>query len=123
MYRAVLVGLTGIGASRPANPEGIPLFGAMPPSHAAAYHQHPHTELVGACDLRQEALDKFGSDWSDIWPDAGTYTDFGEMLRQQSPDLVSIAPTPTSVCWPPSPAPRRSFAKSPSPRRWPTPIV
>jgi len=90
-YRAVLVGLTGIGASRPADPEGIPLFGAMPPSHAAAYHQHPHTELVGVCDLRPEALDKFGSDWSDIWPDAGTYTDFGEMLRQQSPDLVSIA--------------------------------
>ena len=90
-YRAVLVGLTGIGARRPAEPEGLPLYGTMPPSHAAAYHQHPRTELVGVCDLRTEALDAFGSDWHDVWPQAGTYTDFSAMLREQSPDLVSIA--------------------------------
>jgi len=90
-YKAVLVGLTGIGAARPTDPEGVPLFGKMPPSHAAAYHQHPATELVGVCDLRPEALDAFRADWNDVWPDIGSYTDFGEMLRKCSPDLVSIA--------------------------------
>lgn len=90
-YRAVLVGLTGIGARRPADPEGMPLYGTMPPSHASAYYQHPQTELVGVCDLRQDALDAFRADWRDVWPDAGAYTDFGAMLREQSPDLVSIA--------------------------------
>ena len=38
-YRAVIVGLTGIGASRPHETRG-PVFGAMPPSHASAYHKH-----------------------------------------------------------------------------------
>jgi UDP-N-acetylglucosamine 3-dehydrogenase len=90
-YRSVLVGLTGIGARRPADPEGIPLYGTMPPSHASAYYHHPQTELVGVCDLRQDALDAFRTDWSDVWPDVSAYTDFGEMLREQSPDLVSIA--------------------------------
>ncbi|MDA0337598.1 MAG: Gfo/Idh/MocA family oxidoreductase, partial [bacterium] len=90
-YRTVLVGLTGIGARRPVDPEGIPLYGAMPPSHASAYHQHPQTELVGVCDLRPEALDTFQTDWRDVWPEVGVYTDFGDMLRQQSPDIVSIA--------------------------------
>ncbi len=90
-YRTVLVGLTGIGARRPVDPEGIPLYGPMPPSHASAYHQHPQTELVGVCDLRPEALDTFQTDWQDVWPEAGVYTDFGEMLREQTPDIVSIA--------------------------------
>lgn len=90
-YRAVLVGLTGIGARRPAEPDDMPLYGTMPPSHASAYHQHPQTELVGVCDLRQEALDTFRSDWQDVWPDVGTYTDFERMLQEQQPDLVSIA--------------------------------
>jgi UDP-N-acetylglucosamine 3-dehydrogenase len=90
-YRSVLVGLTGIGSNRPAQPTDIPLYGRMPPSHAAAYHQHPQTELVGVCDLRPEALDQFQSDWGDVWPDASAYTDFKKMLQEQSPDLVSIA--------------------------------
>lgn len=90
-YRAVVIGLTGIGANRPAAPQGLPLYGAMPTSHVSAYQQHPRTELVGVCDLRAEALDQFRSDWQDVWPDTRTYTDAATMLRETSPDLVSIA--------------------------------
>lgn len=91
VYRACLVGLTGIGASRPAEVEGLPLYGAMPGSHAAAYAAHPRTELVGVCDLQQSLLDDFAGRWSDVWPEMGYYTDFGRMLEETRPDLVSIA--------------------------------
>ena len=89
-YRAVIVGLTGIGASRPHETRG-PVFGAMPPSHASAYHKHAQTEVVGVCDLRQDALDDFSERWGDVWPDMNTYTDFREMLDKEQPDLVSVA--------------------------------
>ena len=88
-YRAVIIGLTGIGASRPHETRG-PVFGAMPPSHASAYHKHAQTEVVGVCDLRQEALDDFSERWGDVWPDMNTYTDFREMLDKEQPDLVSV---------------------------------
>jgi predicted dehydrogenase len=89
-YKAVLVGLTGIGASRPAEPAEAPLFGTMPRSHAAAYHRHPATELTAVCDIRPQALEDFRTRWGDVWPDVRLYTDYREMLRQEQPDLVSV---------------------------------
>ena len=90
-YRAAIVGLTGIGARRPQEPTGLPLYGAVPRSHAAAYYRHPQTEVVGVCDIRQEALDDFKHNWDDIWPDMRYYTDYREMLDREKPDLVSVA--------------------------------
>ena len=90
-YRAAIVGLTGIGARRPQEPTGLPLYGAVPGSHAAAYYRHPQTEVVGVCDIRQEALDDFKHNWDDIWPDMRYYTDYREMLDREKPDLVSVA--------------------------------
>ena len=58
-YKAVIVGLTGIGARRPEESPDLPLYGVMPRSHAAAYYRHAQTEVVGVCDIRQEALDGF----------------------------------------------------------------
>lgn len=89
-YKAVIVGLTGIGASRPQDPEGVPLYSPMPRSHAAAYHRHPQTEVVAVCDVRQEALNDFRTRWVDVWPNVRLYTDYKEMLRQEQPDLVSV---------------------------------
>lgn len=40
-YAAAIIGLTGIAARRPTEPGDVPLAGAMPGSHAAAYHRHP----------------------------------------------------------------------------------
>ncbi len=82
--------LTGIGARRASEPVGLPIYGAMPRSHAAAYHRHPQTEVVAVCDIRQEALDSFQREWADIWPDVRCYTDYRAMLAQEKPDLVSV---------------------------------
>lgn len=89
-YKAVIVGLTGIGARRPEEASDAPLFGGMPRSHAAAYHRHPATEVVGVCDIRPEALETFRQDWGDVWPDVNLYTDYKEMLDRERPDLVSV---------------------------------
>ncbi len=90
-YRAVIVGLTGIGARRPKEPAHLPLYQAAPRSHAAVYHRHPHTDVVGVCDIRQEALDEFKRNWNDVWPAMHYYTDYREMLETEKPDLVSVA--------------------------------
>lgn len=90
IYKAVIVGLTGIGARRPAEPAGLPVYGAMPRSHAAAYHRHPQTEVVAVCDIRTEALDAFQREWADVWPNVRLYTDYRAMLAQEKPNLVSV---------------------------------
>ncbi len=89
-YRAVIIGLTGIGARRPDEPADLPLYGAMPRSHAAAYYRHPATDVVAVCDIRPQALEDFRAQWADVWPDVRLYTDYREMLRRERPDLVSV---------------------------------
>ncbi|MEX1020389.1 MAG: Gfo/Idh/MocA family oxidoreductase [Litorilinea sp.] len=89
-YTGVIVGLTGIGARRPAESPTLPLYGAMPRSHAASFHRHPQTDLVAVCDIRQEALDGFRAEWGDVWPDMRYYTDYAAMLEQEQPDIVSV---------------------------------
>jgi predicted dehydrogenase len=89
-YKSVIVGLTNIGASRPVESASMPLFGAMPRSHAAAYYRHPSTEVVAVCDIRPQALEDFRTRWADMWPDVRVYQDYREMLRQEQPDLVSV---------------------------------
>jgi predicted dehydrogenase len=89
-YTAVIIGLTGIGARRPPEPRHLPVYGAMPRSHAAAYHRQPQTQLVAVCDIRQEALDNFQKEWGDVWPEMRYYLDYAEMLRQERPDIVSV---------------------------------
>ncbi|MEZ4730419.1 MAG: Gfo/Idh/MocA family oxidoreductase [Caldilineaceae bacterium] len=89
-YKAVIVGLTGIGARRPAEPATVPIYATMPRSHAAAYYRHPQTEVVAVCDIRQEALDNFKRDWAAVWPEVRCYTDYRAMLAAEKPDLVSV---------------------------------
>lgn len=89
-YKSVIIGLTNIGASRPAEPAETPLFGTMPRSHAAAYHRHPQTDVVAVCDIRPQALEDFRRRWGDVWPNLRLYTDYKEMLRQEQPELVSV---------------------------------
>ena len=88
-YKAVIVGLTGIGAARPAE-SSDPVYGAMPNSHASAYHRHPQTEVVGVCDLKQEMLDAFCERWKDVWAGVNTYTSYQEMFEKEQPDIVSV---------------------------------
>ncbi|MEZ4861603.1 MAG: Gfo/Idh/MocA family oxidoreductase [Caldilineaceae bacterium] len=90
-YKAVIVGLTGIGARRSTEAAHLPIYGPMPRSHAAAYYRHPQTEVVAVCDIRQEALDNFRREWQDVWPEVRCYTDYQAMLANEQPDLVSVA--------------------------------
>lgn len=90
-YKAVIIGLTGIGARRPDEPSHLPIYGRRPGSHAAAYYRHPQTEVVGVCDIRQEPLDDFKRNWDDVWPGMHYYTNYQEMLEKEQPNLVSVA--------------------------------
>lgn len=90
-YKAIIIGLTGIGARRMPDPPNLPLYGRRPGSHAAAYHRHPQTDLVAVCDIRSEMLENFRRTWDDVWPNLRCYTNYQEMLEREQPDLVSIA--------------------------------
>ena len=90
MYKSVIVGLTRIGARRPELASGIPVYGEVGRSHAAAYHQHPQTDVVGVCDIRPEALSDFKELWGDIWPDVRCHSDYRELLKREQPDIVSV---------------------------------
>ena len=88
IYRAAVVGLSGIGARRAPVVSGG-LRRPMGRSHVSCYVEHPRTELVGVCDLRSEALDDFRETWPDL-PDVAIHTDFAKLLAEQQPDIVSV---------------------------------
>ncbi len=87
---SVIIGLRGIGAQRPLEAEGLPLYGAMPNSHASAYHRSVDTQLVGVCDLDDGLLNDFKERWQDVWPDLRYYRDYREMLDTERPEIVSV---------------------------------
>lgn len=89
-HRAAIVGLTGIGAGRPA-PASVPSLGTpMPHSHAGGY-AHAGVEVVAVCDLRSQAIEDFRGRWQDVWPDVRGYTDHRKMLAEEGIDLLSVA--------------------------------
>lgn len=88
-YKAVIIGLRGIGAARPAETND-PVYGAMPNSHAAAFHRHPQTEVVGVCDLDDGLLQSFKETWQDVWPKLNLYTNYKQMFEAEQPDIVSV---------------------------------
>ncbi|HTL46686.1 MAG TPA: Gfo/Idh/MocA family oxidoreductase [Verrucomicrobiae bacterium] len=61
-------------------------------THAGAYTRSKDFELVAVCDNDAEKLKEFGKTWSV----GNLYGDFGEMLRKEKPDLVSICTWPES---------------------------
>lgn len=90
IYRAAVVGLTGIGMT-PAQPAPNAALGQiMPHSHVSAYAAIPATTVVAVCDLVPSLLEKFRADWGGIFPEASTYTDYREMLAKERVDLLSI---------------------------------
>ena len=90
VYRAGIVGLTGIAAS-PAGkaPDGVlgELHGG---SHAAAYSQIPGARVVGACDLVPALTEQFRERWGATWPEARTYTDYRQLLSEGNLDILSV---------------------------------
>ena len=57
-----------------------------------AYHAHPRTQVVGLCDLVQEARDALGDELGV----SSRFADLDEMIRQAQPDIVVI-PTATQL--------------------------
>jgi predicted dehydrogenase len=89
-HKSVIIGLRGIGAQRPEEPKDLPLYGAMPNSHASGYHRCPDTDVVAVCDLDDKLLSDFDNKWKDVWPDLRQYKDYRELLDKEEPDIVSV---------------------------------
>ena len=89
-YRAAVIGLgimgdvvDGLGGR---NPDLL-----LPGNHAAAYVEHPRTELIAGATRDPERQARFGDKRG-----APVYGDYREMLEAEQPDIVSIA-TPATV--------------------------
>ena len=79
-----------IGTGRPWKTEGATGFG-MAHTHQRGFQETGRTELVAVADIRDDNarlfLDKYGSQ-------AKIYHDYREMLREERPDIVSVATWP-----------------------------
>jgi predicted dehydrogenase len=84
MYRAAIIGCGRIASLLEQDPRR-----SKPHTHAGWYRAHPAVELVAGSDIDERRLARFGSDWG--IPANRLYTDYREMLREQRPDIVSVA--------------------------------
>ncbi len=84
-YRVAVVGTGRVGALWETDPP----TGA---SHAGAFFVQPECELIAGANRRRDRLDEFGRRFGV----RGLYQDYGEMLRQERPDIVCVATHPGS---------------------------
>ena len=91
IYRAAVVGLSGIGMRRPIVESGAVLGTPTPHSHVGAYSILPQTELVAVCDIKTDLLDQFKKDWGDVFPNTHTYTNYREMIDKENLDIINVA--------------------------------
>lgn len=90
IYRAAVVGLSGIGAA-PHRPAPDPVLGdEMPHSHVAAYATAPNTTVVAVCDLVPDLVERARSNWAATFSALHGYTDYREMLARERIDLLSV---------------------------------
>lgn len=78
------VGIIGLGRQASLF-EDDPLA-QKPCSHAGAYAAFPRTEIVSACDIREDRLKKFSKKWGV----KSLYKDYKEMLKNENLDIISI---------------------------------
>ena len=85
VYRAGIIGLTGIGQSPPR----YDLWSTrhpQPHSHASAYAAHPRAEVVAVCDLVPELLETYEKNWGP----AAHYADYRAMIERENLDILSV---------------------------------
>lgn len=89
-YRAAIIGCGRIGSLFSKDPlrKGIV-------THADAYQNNRHTQLVAACDIDEGRLSEFGK----TWRVKSLYTDIKKMLVAEYIDVLSIC-TPPSAHYP-----------------------
>ena len=71
-YRVGIIGCGRIASILEDDPLRL-----KPCTHAGAFHLHPKTEIVSACDINKERLTSFGKRWGI----KRLYKDFNEMLK------------------------------------------
>ncbi|MCC7491955.1 MAG: Gfo/Idh/MocA family oxidoreductase [Fimbriimonadaceae bacterium] len=81
-----IVGLTPIGARRPASTP----FGRVPVSHAAGYATHRGCLVTAVCDRRYDLVQACREAWEDTWPALAGYTRLEQLLTEACPDLLSV---------------------------------
>ncbi|MYC95190.1 MAG: Gfo/Idh/MocA family oxidoreductase [Caldilineaceae bacterium SB0661_bin_32] len=85
VYRAGIIGLTGIGQSPPR----YDLWSTrhpQPHSHASAYAAHPRAQVVAVCELVPELLTQYDKNWGP----AAHYSDYRAMLERENLDILSV---------------------------------
>src|SRR5688572_13602008 len=90
-YRAALVGCSRMGAFIDNEVAGSPST-ILPYSHAAGYEACDRTDLIAGSDIREDVLEVFGQRY-DV-PKAHLYTDYKALIRNEKPDILSIATQP-----------------------------
>jgi predicted dehydrogenase len=80
-WRAAVIGCGRIGCAFDDDPNRTQVS-----THAGAYRRTPRVDLVALADLDQARLDRYG----DKFGVSGRYLDYREMLRLESPDIVSV---------------------------------
>jgi predicted dehydrogenase len=60
-------------------------------SHASAFAVSPDVDVVAVCDLKEELITQFLSNFSSTWPEVRTYTDHRKMLEDEDIDLLGVA--------------------------------
>lgn len=98
-YKAAIIGLSPMGAG--ALPEGIPHTGmgiewsedsiAASVSHASAFAVTPDVTVTAVSEINQQSTHAFLENYGDMWPGVKTYSDYKEMLRKESIDLLGVA--------------------------------
>ena len=91
IYRAALVGCGRMGAFIDNEVAGRATT-VLPYSHAAGYEACARTDLVAGADTRRDVLDRFGDRYG-VAP-RHRYTDYRELIRNEQPEILSIATQP-----------------------------
>lgn len=86
VYRAAVIGLGRMGDLYDEAIASYPLA-ILPQAHTTIYQAHPRTQLVAGASRSRETLERFRRQRGV----AAVYGDYQRLLREEQPDIVSIA--------------------------------
>ncbi len=83
-YKAAIIGCGRIASDFDDDPLMVKSYGIS--THAGAYVDNPHIDLVAAADVSDDKLAKFGTRWGV----GKLYKDYKELLAKENIDILSI---------------------------------
>ncbi|MDH5543675.1 MAG: Gfo/Idh/MocA family oxidoreductase [Nitrospinota bacterium] len=84
LFKVALIGCGRIGWMLEDDPLRV-----KPATHAGGFSNHPKTKITSACDINKTRLHQFGERYG--IDSNSLYTDFKDLLKNENPDIVSIA--------------------------------